>query len=178
MHLHTLSVLAASALLAACSSLNPVTLARLAQLDPMTADPGAIAIRLDLPDGLVVPPGGATLDIASARSDTGQSVKARLALTERAGIWALDPADAARLRSLRAQIRQWEAEAPEANSGSFSLGITGCATGDGPDPAAPVRADLSLDGGASFLPFLRGASVAQVLEMTGPDRGAVPLCTG
>lgn len=162
-------------LLSACSGLSPVALAKLSQLDPITVDPAQIAVRLDLPDGLAVPPGGATLVLRSARSDTGQSTEARLNLAETGGIWALTPQDAVRLRDVQSRIRQWEAEAPEAHSGSFSIGVAGCASGDGPDPAAPIRADLSLDGGASFLPILRGVTVQDALDAA-RSSGPVPLC--
>ena len=53
--------------LCACGAVNPVTALRLATLDPLTADPGAFIVRLDLPDGVGIEDGGATLSMQATR---------------------------------------------------------------------------------------------------------------
>ena len=156
--------LTALALLCACSSVDPRALARLAALDPLAADPAQIAVRLSLPEGLRVPPGGAVLTLASSRSDTGQALDGRFVLAQAGGVWRVAPQDLAALRDAQARARAWELEAPRAHSGSLSVSLTGCLSGDGPAPDAPVAAEISTDGGANFVPLLRGVRAAEILR--------------
>lgn len=162
-------------LLSGCSALNPVTMARLATLDFMTVDPAAIVARIDAPDDLAIPDRAAAIEVTSDRSDTGQSLHEAVPLTHRGDTWYLAPADAARLRDLQAQVRLWEAEAPEANSGAITLGLAGCARGADIDRSGTVDADISVDGGQSWLPFLRDLSVEDILAQTEAS-GANLLC--
>lgn len=163
--------------LAACSSLDPVTMTRLSRLDPLTADPSDVVARLALPPGLEVPPGGATLALAARRRDTGETLDAHFALIRRGDTWRLARADADRLRELQAGIRDWTSAAPDASEGSLSLRLTGCAIGTGPAPTAPVSADLSLDGGTSFAPLVRGLTAGEIAAMADPGTtGAYRPC--
>ncbi|MDF0601097.1 hypothetical protein P1J78_10175 [Psychromarinibacter sp. C21-152] len=162
--------------LAGCAALDPAGVARLSALDPLTTDPARIVARIALPPGLVVPPGAAVLDIGATRADTGARLTGRYALTSRGDLWALSPDDAARLRALLARIRAWTAAAPEATRGRLALSVSACATGGGPDPDAPIAADLSTDGGARFVPVLRGLTAGDLLaraNTAGAD-GACP----
>ena len=59
-------------LLAACASISPLTTARLAAMDPLTADPAELAVAVVLPAGLAVGAKGVTLDLTAARGDEGQ----------------------------------------------------------------------------------------------------------
>lgn len=55
--------------LAGCVSLNPVTMVRLATMNPIEADPGAIAVQLGLPAGVGVAEGSATMMIETTFAD-------------------------------------------------------------------------------------------------------------
>lgn len=145
-----------------CSSVNPFAMARLAQLNPMTTDPADFAARLHLPDGLQIPPDGATLVVQAERSDIGAQREARYAFVSDGEIWTLSDRDAADLRAVQTMVQAWKAEAPDATTGSITLQLTGCAVGAGPAPNAPVSADLSLDGGRSFVPLIKGLTAADV----------------
>lgn len=163
--------------LCGCATVNPVTLARLGALDPLTADPSAFAARLSLPEGLVVVPGGAVLTLSANRADTGETVTGRFELVRNGDVWRLSDPDTARLRALQSQIRGWKSQAPDASSGALTISLTGCATGTGPDPDAAVSADLSLDGGASFAPLLRGLTAGEIIALADPEGTARP-CPG
>lgn len=161
--------------LTGCSTLNPVTMARLATLDFTTVDPSALVARIDAPEGLEIPDRAAAIEVTSERSDTGQSLHETVELTHRGDDWYLAPADAERLRDLQAQVRLWEAEAPEANSGTIALGLAGCARSEDIDRTGTVDADVSIDGGRSWLPFVRGLSVGDILAQA-ETSGASLLC--
>ena len=166
--------LALALAVSACGSVHPLTAARLSRLDPLTADPAAIAARISLPEGLAISPGGAVLEIGARRKDTGESLSGRYALRRKGDTWALAPADAAALRTLQAEVLAWKAE--DAGEGHLSLHLTGCRTGAGPAQDAPISADLSLDGGASFLPLLRGLEVSDLQRAAGPRQPKLPAC--
>ncbi|SIO15318.1 hypothetical protein [Vannielia litorea] len=160
--------LALAAALPGCTTLDPVTAARLSRLDPLTADPAALVARLHLPEGLAVAPGGAVLRLSARREDTGEALDEAYVLERRGAAWRLSAVDAAALRSVQHRIAGWKAEAPEASGGALSLSLTGCATGAGPNPKGEVAADLSLDGGTRFMPLLRGLTVAEITRAAGP----------
>lgn len=164
-----------AASLPACATLNPVTALRLSRLDPLTADPAAIAARLTLPDGLGVRPGSAVLTLSASRQDTGEAFQHAYSLEEGGTVWRLSPTDIRSLRAAQAEAARWRAEAPDESSGALSLSLGGCAIGAGPDPEATVSADLSLDGGVRYAPLIRGLSLADIAGAASP--GAVlPAC--
>ena len=95
--------LALAALLAtvACAEVDPLALSALSDFDPLTADPASVVARLDLPPGIAIPEGGATLTLDARRSDTGETLARRYAFTEAGDLWRLPETDAAALRDLR-----------------------------------------------------------------------------
>lgn len=167
-----------SASLSGCATVNPVTLAKAAQIDPLSADPALFTVYLDLPEGLAIAPGGAVLSVSTTFATTGEAESGSFPLVARdvGGMraWTVAPDDLDRLRALQAQARDWEALDAKASSGSIALGITGCTTGAGPDPKARISADLDLDGTGARLPLIRGLTVARLLEETGG--AATPAC--
>ncbi|MCB1338550.1 MAG: hypothetical protein KDK10_14185 [Maritimibacter sp.] len=150
--------------LAACTAVNPLTLGRLAALDFLTVDPASLAARIETPPGFGIPEGAAAISVVSERSDTGQKISERLPLGRTGDLWRLAPAEAARLRDLQGRIRLWEAEAPKANTGAITLSLAGCLEDPALDLTQTVNADISTDGGQTFLPFLRDLAVADILE--------------
>ena len=135
--LATLAMLA----LTGCSALVPSTAARLATVDPLTADPAALHLVVILPPGLAVSPGSAKLDLSADRGE--EHLGGSFALADRplppgvavpqgatARAFAIADADVARMRALQAEIAGWKSEGPA--KGSLGLGIGGCAIGEGP----------------------------------------------
>lgn len=156
--------------LGACSYINPFSAARLSAIDPMQADPEQIAVIADLPDWAYIPEGGAYFDVTSARSDTGQSLHERFVLEEtetRDGMarFTVAEADLARLRRVQKTAGLWEAEAPRANQGSFSVRAQGCArpgeTADFDDTFS-VLIQTATD--TPPMPLMRDVPVRKLLE--------------
>ncbi|MBS8227228.1 hypothetical protein [Vannielia litorea] len=172
---HLFAALCLAAMLPACTTLNPVTAARLSRMNPLTADPAAIAARLTLPEGLAVRPGSAILTISAERKATGEAFTHAFALEQRGSTWRLSPADVQTLRVAQAEAARWKEEAPDETTGSIQLSLGGCAVDEGPHPEATVAADLSLDGGASYAPLIRGVPVARIAAAAGPE-APLPAC--
>ena len=159
-------------LLSACASVVPGTAARLAAVDPLTADPAVIEVAVILPPGLSVTPGSARLELGATRGDeslTGsfvlQDSPATAGVTAPQGatarVYSLTDAEADRMRALQAQIAEWKEEGPA--RGSLGLGIGGCATGTGPAPDAKGSVFIRLDEGGSFLPLVTDGRLADLL---------------
>ncbi|MCU0826250.1 MAG: hypothetical protein MUE52_02315 [Tabrizicola sp.] len=172
--------------LSACASVVPSTAARLAATDPLTADPGAIALVVVLPPGLSVTPGSAVLEFGATRGT--KSRKGRYVLAEEpvpVGVvvqrdgsaqgYTLTDADAESMRALQAEIAGWKREG--AAQGSLSLGIGGCAVGDGPAPDAVGSVLIRMAEDGPFLPLIREGKLAdllgaEVLAAIEPCKGA------
>lgn len=159
-------------LLAACSAIVPSTAARLATVDPLTADPGSLALVVVFPRGLAVSPGAATLNLAAVRGS--ESLAGSFRLEDRpapadvalpAGAtargFALSGPDAERMRSLQAQIAGWEREG-EAKA-SFGLGLGACTIGEGPAPEATGSILIRLNPDSPFLPMIRDGRLTDLL---------------
>ena len=181
----TLPVLAAI-LLAACASVVPGTAARLAAMDPLTADPAVIELVMILPDGLAVIPGSARLEFGAARGDekrTGSFVledrPVATPVTVPPGAtargFALTPADADRMRALQAEIAVWKREGPA--QGTLGIGLGGCGVDGGPAADAVGSVLIRLVDDGPFLPLIRDGKLAdllgaEVLAAIKPCKGA------
>lgn len=159
-------------ILAACGAIVPGTAARLATLDPLTADPAALELVVILPDGLAVTPGSARLEYGAVRGSESRSgsfvledqpVEIAVALPEGASVsgFALSAADAARMRDLQAEIAVWKREG--AAQGSLGLELGGCAVGAGPAPDAVGSVLIRMAEGGPFLPLIREGRLADLL---------------
>ena len=166
-----LAVLAAFTL-SACSALVPSTAARLATLDPLTADPGALELVVVLPPGLAVSPGSAKLDLSADRGAehkggsfqlADRPAPAGLALPEGATArgFAIADKDVDRMRALQAEIAGWKREG--AAKGSFGLGIGGCAVGTGPAPDATGSVLIKVREDGPFLPLIADGRLSDLL---------------
>jgi hypothetical protein len=145
--------------LCACSSVVPSTALRLASVDPLTADPGAIELALTLPPGLRVQPGTAVLEFGAVRG--AERIGGSFALEERRGIYALTTADAARMRAVQAQIATWRTEGEA--QGSLGVGLGACAVGNGPAPDAVGSVSIRLEAGGNFMPLIEQARIADLI---------------
>ena len=178
-------LLAAALALGACSAIVPSTAARLASLDPLTADPAGIGLVVVLPPGLAITPGSATLELQALRGT--EALKGSFQLTDRAlpgaqGVpkgatargFAIAEADVPRMRALQARIADWKREG--AAKGSLGIGIGGCAVGDGPAPDAVGSVLIRMSSEDPYLPLIRDGSLAELL---GPDTlAAIKPCIG
>jgi hypothetical protein len=171
--------------LCSCSAVVPSTAARLATLDPLTADPAGIELVVILPPGLAVKPGSAKLEFGATRgteSRTGsftladQPVVEGIDLPEGASArrYALTAEDAGKMRDLQTEIAGWKRDGTA--KGSLGLGVDGCGMGDGPAPDATGSVLIRLRPGASFLPLIAERKLADLL---GPEAlSAIQPCNG
>jgi hypothetical protein len=178
-------VLAAGLALSACSALVPSTAARLALLDPLTADPAGVGLVVILPPGLAITPGSAILELQAVRGT--EALRGSFQLTDRAlpsseGLpqgttargFAVREADIPRMRALQAKIADWKRAG--AAKGSLGLGIGGCAVGAGPAPDAMGSVLIRLSAEDPYLPLIQDGSLAELL---GPDTlAAIKPCQG
>jgi hypothetical protein len=173
-------------ILTACTSIMPETAARLATMDPLTADPAGLELVVILPEGLAVTPGSAKLDFGAVRGS--ESRKGTFALEDRpliAGIavpegatarrFGLGVADAAKMRALQAEIAGWKRDGTA--KGSLGLGLGGCAMGDGPAEDATGSVLIRLQANGPFLPLVADTALsdllgAEVLAAIQPCKGA------
>lgn len=157
--------LSAGLILTACSYLPGETMRQLAQLDPMTTDPGSIAVSFRLPEGLDLPKDSVVLTLM-AKHNTGEEANETYVLHRgTAGadvVFRIAPSDLDRLRSQQALVNTWDEDNTE---GSFAIGIVGgCTTGAGPDMDALFSNAISLDGGFTYLPLITDVPVNEALD--------------
>ena len=164
--------LLASLALAACSAIVPSTAARLATLDPLTADPAAIELVVILPPGLAISPGTAELKLGASRGteQMGESFHLKdrpvasgidLPKGATARHFALGGSDIARMRAMQAEIAAWKQEGNA--KGSLGLGIGGCAIGAGPAPDARGSVLIRMAKDAPFLPLIADGRLSDLL---------------
>jgi hypothetical protein len=164
--------LLASLALAACSAIVPSTAARLAALDPLTADPAAIELVVILPPGLAISPGTAELKLGATRGkeQLGETFRLEdrpvvtgIALPPGATArhFALAQPDVQRMRAVQADIAEWKREG--AAQGSLGLGIGGCAIGNGPAQDARGSVLIRTAPDAPFLPLIADGRLSDLL---------------
>lgn len=178
-------------LLSGCGYGVPSTLADMAALDPLQADPGAIEIALGTPAGLAVQKGGARMTVDVSRSDQTRKWSQTYVLQARPGaapgvtvdpgsvvtVYRLAPADVARLRALQAEAASWKTETPPPKgSASIGLGVDACKTGAGPDPDARSSAYIRLEENGAFLPLIRPVPMRSIIGQAAFD--AIAPCDG
>ncbi|MBL4930118.1 hypothetical protein [Fuscibacter oryzae] len=161
--------------LAGCSYVPASTVARLAAIDPLTADPAQIELAVVMPPGMNPLPGTAKMTLHTEAA--GQTRDAEFALEERgqpqngpqgvpmpagahAKAYGLSVADVARMRALQAEIA-----AGPGGDGRAALGVAlgGCKQGAGPAPDAEGAVYVRLAADGSFLPLLGPAPLTAML---------------
>lgn len=157
--------------LSACGYVDMSTAARLGSMSPLTADPADFTIYLDIPEGVELPAGSAKLGFGGTRSDTGERLSAEYVLDARqlpdgTRVYRIAEADLAPMRMLQAEMRQWKAEVGRAASGTLSVAMTPCLSGDTLDPDAPVNVDLALEDGGTPMPLIKDLPISEFLEQT------------
>ncbi|MEM6371361.1 MAG: hypothetical protein AAF727_01075 [Pseudomonadota bacterium] len=156
-------MLAALIAVAACGALEPMTLAAVSRLNPLTTDPGDLAVRVTLPDSVGLVHGSAVLSLSAVRRD-GAETGGAFALRRRADVFDVDPGDHDALRALQAQIATWKAEDDSGTTGSLSVGFEPCRTGDAIPSGARASVDIQMAADGPFLPLLTDADVRQMFK--------------
>jgi hypothetical protein len=156
-------------ILQACGAVVLPTLAMLNGMSPLTADPAGFEVAVAMPEGADVPDGAATFTLEMTRSDTGEAFDRDFVLQRRAAadgriLFRVNPADLDELRTLQARAVAWEAEDPDAASGSISVGVTACAKGDGPAEDARFSVSIRTQVDGAFMPLIRDTLVSEVIE--------------
>jgi hypothetical protein len=159
-------------MLSACSAVVPSTAARLATLDPLTADPAGIELLVILPPGLVVKPGTAKLEFGATRG--AETRKSSFTLADRpvaegfdvpggasARRYSLTAEDAQKMRALQSDIAGWKRDGTA--KGTLGLAVGGCAVDDGPAQDATGSVLIRLQTGAPFLPLIADGKLADLL---------------
>lgn len=154
------------AILSGCAEIFPVALAQLSRLDPLTTDPSLIAAKVSLPDGLGVRRDSAVLSVTVQREDTGEALSERYVLERDGEIWRLSDADAEAFRQMQRIIGEWKRAGGDGTKGALSVSVGGCASKPAPDVSGSVSVWLSMDGGTSFLPFLRDVQASGIVGDT------------
>lgn len=166
--MHLFSNLLLSALgglaLMACSTVNPVTLARLSQVNPLETDPALYRVLANLPEGLDVKKGSSQLVLSMTLEGETQVNEFTLQHLDKGGVQELAVAeeDLERLRALQALARQAKLQNPGGSSGSLSASVGLCTVNGGPDPDDEISIDLVMDG-QTALPLVRSLSVSRYL---------------
>ncbi len=152
-------------LLAACSSVDPITLLKLSALSPLEADPSDIAVKVQLPDGLQVRPKTAILSVSATRNDM-KSEGMYLLATEigpDGTIYSVANDDKGRLKAQQSLIIGWEEDDPD-TSGSISVSLEGCSVGTGPSKNATISIQIRTEAQGPYLPLVSEAPISEVLE--------------
>lgn len=158
--------------LSGCTALVPSSAARLARLDPLTADPAALELVVILPPGLAISPGSAKVELSAVRGTEHMGGSFQLAdraapkgidLPEAATArgFAIAEPDVARMRALQGEIAAWKREGEA--KGSFGIGIGGCAVGAGPAPDATGSVLVRVENDGPFLPLIVDGKLADLL---------------
>lgn len=167
-------LLAASICLGACSTVVPGTVLKLQGVDPLTADPADIALRVDLPDSVALLPEAGTLDLRATLRD-GSELSGSFPIEQRGDVLRVAQAAQSDLRALQADIRQWKEADPDGTSGSLSVDLEPCVTVDPVPEDATLSVSVRLDKDGPFLPLVRNASVVDALD--GQPDVALPACS-
>ncbi|WP_299744823.1 hypothetical protein [uncultured Tateyamaria sp.] len=161
-------LLALSICLGACTSIVPSTLLQLQGLDPLSADPADIALRVDLPDGVALLPGSGTLNLRAARGD-GAETSGSFPVEMAGDVLQVAPAAHADLRALQAEITAWKAADPDGTTGSLSVDFEPCRIGVALPEAGKLSIYIRLAADGPFLPLVKDAPIDDALESVAQD---------
>jgi hypothetical protein len=166
------AVSAALLSLAACASVNPVGLARLAALDPLSADPAQIAVAARLPLALKLRTGDLImviktnveegpdkidetfiLEVASAAPGDAGVIAPEAG--ERLQTARVAPADIARLKATQSKARAIKASGKHKGKGSLSVAAKGgCKTAELGQGPLVLNIFMKTDESADYYPIV------------------------
>jgi hypothetical protein len=158
--------------LTACASVNPVGLARLAALDPLSADPAQITVAARLPLALKLRTGDLILviktDVAEGPDKIGETFHLEVAdaapgdagviapeAGERLQTARIAPADMARLKATQSRARAVKAAGGNRGKGSLSVAAKGgCKTAETAQGPLIMNLFMKTDESAGFYPIV------------------------
>lgn len=160
--------------LSACSYVAPTTAAKLATVDPLTADPAQIEVAVLFPPGLQATPDTAKLQVKAAggrdqldgtftlaEHGTGPGPKAKAG--SQMVIYGITPADAAQMRDWQSQVARWNADGAGKSTGSLGVAIEACTVNGGPAEDAEGSVLIRLEKAGDFLPLIHAAPLSHLL---------------
>lgn len=195
---HALGFLAAvflSPALAGCTSFGtpPASMLKLARLQPLEADPGAIRFALATPSFLRLRDGDITVTVKFDTGDPATSfveeykpvvedgaaetpgiVRDRLDGRTLA-ITRFDERDREGFRAMQNRIKAFRAAGGEGR-GSLSIGATGCRHAQVPDGPARFSAWLQAEPGEAYFALVRDIDLRTQLKAAGVDLSYLPRC--
>ncbi len=160
--------------LAACTAMVPSTALQLMSLSPLTADPAALAVRIDLPKTIGIQPDSAKLTLSNTYRDEIAAHTYTLDRPGDASLFRIAPKDVAGLRDLQTKIRAQEDTAPQENSGSLSVTASPCLKSDFASLDDRVSVSIRTAPDGAFLPLFRDQPLSKLFGPT--DLSALPLC--
>jgi hypothetical protein len=158
--------------LCACASVNPMAMAKLAALDPLSADAAQISAAARLPDSLKLRNGDLVLRIKIDSKDSGMRLDERFLLDVRDGkpgdagtistlpgerlqLAKVAEADLPRLSAVQAKAKAHKAKAQHKGEGSLSISIEGgCKTAEPSTGALPISIYLSTEVESGYYPVI------------------------
>lgn len=176
--------LAALSCLSACTTVPPSSLARLAALSPLEANPDTIRVAVIAPENLIMKPGDAVLsmawfpeigepyrgeyplDILSGNA-TAPQLLSRLNSGQRMYVLRLTGPDAEALFNLQRQVNSARLRNIKGR-GSVSLAFrNACWNGNFPvsNEPMPIAAFIRLSSGDEYLPLLEGLDIKDILKI-------------
>lgn len=183
-----------SLVLAGCAGLGtpPSSALKLARMNPLEADPGAIRFALETPSFLRLREGDVTVTVRFETGDPATSFLEQYkpvlvddaaaaqglpARTEarRLVVAKLGEADSEAFRAMQARVKAYRAGGGK-GKGSLSVGATGCRTA--PVPAGPIRlsAWLRAEPRGPYFPLMRDVDMRGALRKAGADPDLIPPC--
>ena len=190
-----LPALLVSLALSGCAGLGtpPASALKLARMNPMEADPGAIRFAVATPPFLRLRDGDVTVTV---RYDTGDPKTSFLeqykpiitdetasapGLPADAGgeshlvVARFNQADSEAFRAMQARVKAFKAGGGK-GKGSLTVGATGCRSA--PVPAGPIRmsAWLRAEAGEPYFMLMRDVDMRGKLEKAGVDAALIPPC--
>jgi hypothetical protein len=167
--------------LQSCATVNPVGLARLAALDPLSADPGQISVAARLPLSLKLRTGDLIMVIktevpeGSDKIDETFNLEVTDAAPGDAGVIAPEagerlqtarvaPADLTRLMATQAKARAIKAAGKNKGKGSLSVAAKGgCAAAELGDGPLVMNLFMKTDDSAGFYPIVSNLDLRKAL---------------
>lgn len=190
-----LSCLVLPTTLAGCMSFGTpaASVARLASVKPLEADPGAVRFALATPEYLRLRDGDVTVTVAYDTGDPATSFVEqykpviveqpadtpgidRQALSgSRLAVAQFHESDRDAFRAMQARVKALK-RGGKKGRGSLSVGATGCRTAPVPDGPLRLSAWLRIDPEEPYLLLMRDFDLRKTLRKTGADPVMIPSC--
>jgi hypothetical protein len=167
--------------LASCASVNPIGLAKLAAMDPLTADPAQLAVAARLPEALKLRTGNLVMTVKTDDTKGADMIDETFLLDvkdakggeagvimpetgERLQTARVASADIDRLRATQARARVIKTAGGEKGKGSISIFVRGaCRTGDLPAGPLNLNVFMATETGGSWFPVVSNLDVRKAL---------------